>query len=115
MAPASVVFLLDLSSCCPDGTIKREVVQGMYYLLFTLVPVFVHSCSGLEQICGRIWSFYEMAKLIFESGEGFVIDYDGGTTPFDWAHIVDWVIDLLLFVYKQEQVNHVFTDARCGT
>jgi hypothetical protein len=40
-----------------------------------------------------------VAKFIFESREGFIIDYDGGTTTFDWASIVDWVINLLLFVF----------------
>ena len=34
-----------------------------------------------------------------EIGEGFIIDYDGGTTPFEGTSIEDWVIDLLLFVF----------------
>jgi hypothetical protein len=40
-----------------------------------------------------------VAKFVFESGEGFIVNYDGWTTTFDWAPIVDWMIDLLLFVF----------------
>jgi len=42
----------------------------------------------------RLWSICEVGKLIFEYGKG-IIDCDGGTMAFNWASIVDRVIDLL--------------------
>jgi len=49
----------------------------------------------MEQVCSlrniigrRLWSIGEVAKVMFEFGEGFTIDFDGWPMQFDRTSIV---------------------------
>jgi len=55
----------------------------------------VYGRRGMEQVCslrniigGRLWSIGEVAKVMFEFGEGFTIDFDGWPMQFDRTSIV---------------------------
>jgi hypothetical protein len=52
-------------------------------------------------IVERFWSACKIAEFRFEIGEGFIIDYDRGTTPSEGTSIEDWVIDLFFFVFPK--------------
>jgi hypothetical protein len=65
----------------------------------------VYGRRSMEQVCslnniigGRVWSIGEVAQIMFEFGEGFIIDFDGWTMQFDRTSIVDRVLNLLFFI-----------------
>lgn len=65
-------------------------------------------CSYTNKFGRRIWGILEVAKvkIVFELGEGLIINDHRGTTTLDWAPIINRMLNLFF---------SVFADTSCHT
>ena len=47
---------------------------------------------------GGLWSLGEISQIIFQFGEGFIIDFDGRTMQIKGTSVINGVVILLLLV-----------------